>query len=91
MRRAERHFAMLRAILSDYQDVISGPDVQRGVDAVENLEAELRASRISYLHLWDWASRMPDAGFNEDDPRWDWWHRRPVPPASSTDTKGSAE
>lgn len=24
-----------------------------------------------------WASRMPDAGFNDQDPRWNWWHERP--------------
>lgn len=23
--------------------------------------------------LLNWISRMPDAGFNSDSPRWDWW------------------
>jgi hypothetical protein len=27
--------------------------------------------------LNDWVSRMPDAGFTSDDPRWGWWHERP--------------
>jgi len=30
-----------------------------------------------YIALDDWASRMPDAGFNDQDPRWEWWHARP--------------
>lgn len=24
-----------------------------------------------------WVSRMPDAGFNNQSPRWGWWHERP--------------
>lgn len=27
--------------------------------------------------LEEWASRMPDAGFTDQDPRWAWWHERP--------------
>lgn len=38
--------------------------------ALASLEEQLEA-------LDAWASRMPDAGFNSDDPRWDWWHERP--------------
>jgi tRNA(Ile2) C34 agmatinyltransferase TiaS len=33
----DRSLGMLRAILFDYQDVISGPDLQRGQDAIDQL------------------------------------------------------
>ena len=42
-------------------------DVKAKADAVlDKLEA-----------LDAWASRMPDAGFNDQDPRWGWWNERP--------------
>ena len=41
VRRISDDLAMWRAILFDYQDVISGPDVQRGMDAAAGVEAEL--------------------------------------------------
>jgi hypothetical protein len=40
---------------------------------------QLRGAVEALRELDAWASRMPDAGFTSDDPRWDWWHERPRP------------
>ena len=45
-------------------------------DAVEFGDRAERAE-MALRELDDWVSRMPDAGFNQDSPRWDWWHQRP--------------
>lgn len=38
--------------------------------------AQLRTE--ARVEAWKaWAQSMPDAGFNDQDPRWDWWHAMP--------------
>lgn len=53
-------------------------------ERVTRLEEQLEAAQSERVRLEgelfkldEWASRMPDASFTSDDPRWDWWHRRP--------------
>ena len=55
-------------------------------DAMDTIEAALREAqerearvRGAYDELWRWVSRMPDAGFTEQSPRWNWWHQKPDP------------
>lgn len=45
-------------------------ELQEAANQSDALYAALRAYH-------DWASRMPDAGFNDKSPRWAWWHERP--------------
>lgn len=45
-------------------------DAAYWIAKVDKLEKQLK-------ELDDWVTRMPDAGFNDQDPRWDWWHQRP--------------
>lgn len=49
---------------------------ERGVGFYPGLKEQLNLAR-AYIELDAWASRMPDAGFTADSPRWDWWHERP--------------
>lgn len=45
-------------------------NVKGWIDALNRVAASRDA-------LAAWASRMPDAGFTSEDPRWAWWHERP--------------
>lgn len=57
-----------------YKIVVMGDG---GRSAVPMKEDDAR-KELAYAEALDaWVSRMPDAGFNEDDPRWSWWHERP--------------
>jgi len=52
---------------------------ERGWTVVEFVPAEQLEGAVEALReLEVWAARMPDAGFTSDDPRWAWWHERPV-------------
>ncbi len=61
---------------------------------------ELLESRQHRRELWeqtrtalqaydDWASRMPDAGFTSESPRWAWWHERPYAQARAALDRGT--
>jgi hypothetical protein len=56
-------------------------EIEKARKDLEELASEMRLrllmKDIDYAALNDWASRMPDAGFNSEDPRWAWWHERP--------------
>jgi hypothetical protein len=55
---------------------VTGPKV---VGPVEVVPAEQLGEAVEALReLESWAARMPDAGFNSDDPRWAWWHEKPA-------------
>lgn len=47
--------------------------VHQGAEAVR--ERDRLRDALEQLDVW--ASRMPDAGFDESDLRWQWWHERP--------------
>ena len=65
--------------------------LEQSLDREERVKAERDAAALelvrlipqldkalSALRAYDnWASSMPDALFNDKDPRWSWWHRRP--------------
>jgi len=54
-------------------------------DALAQMSIHNSAEAIKVIDGWKaraeewalWAGRMPDAGFNDQDPRWQWWHEKP--------------
>ena len=51
--------------------------------ALSRVESRLARLEEGLRRYDEWASRMPDAGFTSDDPRWGWWHERPYDVARS--------
>lgn len=49
----------------------------RAMDRTSQVEAKLAAAEEALRQLHEWSSRMPDAGFNDQSPRWKWWHEKP--------------
>lgn len=53
---------------------------KRASDLDRDLAVERERARTvrDALVIYDiWADAMPDAGFTDSDPRWNWWHKRP--------------
>jgi hypothetical protein len=46
-------------------------------EQLERAVAEAATLREALEAYERWGNRMPDAGFNINDPRWNWWHTRP--------------
>lgn len=59
------------------EDAVAAHDFNALASIAHTLRLTLEAERQKALDLDAWVSRMPDAGFNDQDPRWGWWHERP--------------
>ena len=58
-------------------------DLKEAISIISSLKAKNIQLREALEEYDNWGGRMPDAEFNNTDPRWDWWHERPAKQAKS--------
>lgn len=81
---AQRSFEGVRGLDQMHEGGFNDPatfvihEVWKRDPRVASLERRLGEARDALRKYHDWASRMPDVGFDSTSPRWQWWQQRPI-------------